>query len=149
MSKTSFKCRVVTPSKQLLDHEAKYASVPLWDGLMGILPGRAPIVARLGTGELKLDIPDEKHSHTGSRSYFVAGGFMQMSTDTLTILAEQAIPAEQLSETDAQAELAEAEARQVPSDAPDKAAAADKLREQRDAARWKLRLAKQAKGRGI
>lgn len=144
-----FRCRVVTPTAQLLDHEAKYASVPLWDGMMGILPGRAPIVARLGAGELKLDIPDPEHSHAGSRSYFVAGGFMQMSADTLTILAEQAIPAEQLSESEAQAELAEAEARQVPADAPDRAAAADKIRAERDAARWKLRIAKQAKGRGI
>ncbi len=144
-----FRCRVVTPTAQLLDHEAKYASVPLWDGMMGILPGRAPIVARLGAGELQLDIPDDKHANAAHRSYFVAGGFMQMSADTLTILAEQAIPAEQLSESEAQAELAEAEARQVPADAPDRAAAADKLREQRDAARWKLRIARQAKGRGI
>ena len=144
-----FRCRVVTPTAQLLDHEAKYASVPLWDGMMGILPGRAPIVARLGAGELKLDIPDPEHAHAGSRSYFVAGGFMQMSSDTLTILAEQAIPAEQLSESEAQAELAEAEARVIPPDAPDKAAANDRLRAERDAARWKLRIAKQAKGRGI
>ena len=74
---------------------------------------------------------------------------MQMQGDTLIILAEDALPAEEISESDAQAELAEAEARKVSPDATDKAAEADRLRAARDAARWKLRLAKQAKARGI
>ena len=145
----SFTCRVVTPAEQLLDETVNYASIPVWDGLMGVLPGRAPIVARLGIGELKLDLPDASRGVNASRSYFINGGFMQMQGDTLIILAEDAHPAEELSESEAQAELAEAEARKVSPDSTDKAAEADRLRDARDAARWKVRLAKQSKARGI
>ncbi len=148
-SSKSFTCRVVTPTEQLLDETVNYASIPVWDGLMGILPGRAPIVARLGIGELKLDLPDASRSANASRSYFINGGFMQMSADTLTILAEDAAPAETLSESDAQAELAEAEARKVSPDSTDMAAEADRLRAACDAARWKVRLSKQTTRRGI
>jgi len=149
VSSKSFTCRVVTPAEQLLDEPVTYASVPLWDGLMGILPGRAPIVARLGIGELKLNVPDPDRGVEASRSYFISGGFAQMAGDTLIILAENAEPAENLSESDAQAELAEAEARKVSPDATDQAAESDRLRAARDAARWKVRLAKQSKSRGI
>ena len=55
----TFRCTIVSPTNQLLDGEITYASIPLWDGLMGILPGRAPIVASLGTGELRVDFPAE------------------------------------------------------------------------------------------
>ena len=52
MAKT-FRCKLVTPSSALLDGQVSYANVPVWDGLMGIQPGRAPILARLGLGELR------------------------------------------------------------------------------------------------
>ena len=149
MSSKSFTCRVVTPAEQLLDETVSYASIPLWDGLMGILPGRAPIVAKLGIGELKLNVPDAARGADASRSYFINGGFVQMAGDTLIVLAENAEPAENLSESDAKAELAAAEARKVSPDATDKAAESDRLRAARDAARWKVRLAKQSKSRGI
>ncbi|GJM18982.1 MAG: ATP synthase epsilon chain [Phycisphaeraceae bacterium] len=141
-------CRVVTPTEQLLDEPITYASIPAWDGLFGVLPGHAPLVAKLGTGELKLEFPSESHGG-GDRSYYVSGGFVQIANDELIILADEAIPAEQLTPTDAKAELAEAEARNVDPAAEDKAAAADELKLQRDRARAKLRIAQSRAGKGI
>ena len=139
-------CRLVTPDAELISEPVVYASVPAWDGLIGFQPGRAPLVARLGMGELRLDFPPDKG---GSRSYFVDSGFLKMGDGELVILAEKAVPAERLVEQDAKAELAEAEARTVPADAPDKGLAQDRITHERNAARAKLRLAQNAKQRGI
>jgi F-type H+-transporting ATPase subunit epsilon len=147
MADNTFRCRLVTPAESLLDEPVTYANVPLWDGLMGIQHGRAPIVARMGLGELTLKFPAGTHGG-GDRTYFVEGGFVQMAGGELVILAEKAIPAEQLTESDAQAELAEADKLTIPSDAPDRLKAADTIRAKRDAARTKVRIARHTRGGG-
>ena len=58
MAANSFQCRLITPTAKVLDEAVVYASVPAWDGLMGVLPNRAPIVAKLGLGELRLQFAD-------------------------------------------------------------------------------------------
>lgn len=148
MTAKTLHCTVVTPSAKLLDEPVTYASIPAWDGLFGVLPGRAPIVAALGTGELRLEFPDTT-SLGGDRGYFISGGFVKVASDTITILAEQAIPAESLNESEAQAELAAAEARTAALDSRDAAAEADRIREQRQVARTKLAIARKYKGGGI
>lgn len=102
---STFRCRLITPDAQVLDDAATAAVLPLWDGLMGILPGRAPIVTQLGTGQLRVDFPDKGSAKGGSRSFYVDEGFAQMVDNTLTILAAYAVGAENLNETDAQAEV--------------------------------------------
>lgn len=140
-------CRLVTPERELLNEEVVYASVPAWDGLMGVQHGTAPIVARLGLGKLRLDFPADAGS--GSREYFVDGGFLKMSHNELIILAERAIAAEEIIETDAQAELAEAQARVIPEDAPNRMEAVEKLTREREAAALKVSMAKNSKAVGI
>jgi F-type H+-transporting ATPase subunit epsilon len=140
-------CRLVTPEQELLNEEVLYASVPVWDGLMGIQHGRAPIVARLGLGKLRLDFPSEAGS--GSREYFIDGGFIKMSHNELIILAERAIAAEEIIETEARAELAEAQARVIAEDAPNRMEAVEKLTREREAAALKVAMAKTSKAVGI
>ena len=103
MAKT-FKCTVVTPEQELFSKEVAYADVPLWDGQLGILPGRAPILARLGTGVLNLE------TEAGFTKVFIGGGFAQMKGDQLTILAEEATTADQIDRAAAEAELRESQA---------------------------------------
>jgi F-type H+-transporting ATPase subunit epsilon len=143
----TFRCRLVTPDAELLSEPVTYASVPAWDGLIGFQPGRVPLVARLGMGELRLDFSTAKGS--GSRHFFVDQGFLKMGDGELTILAEKAVPAERLIEQDAKAELAAAEARTVPEDAPDRLAAQDRVVHEVNAARTKLRLAQTIRSNGI
>lgn len=99
------RCKLVTPSALLLDEPVTYASVPLWDGLMGFLPGRAPILGRLGLGELKISFPDSTRGAGSTRRYFVEEGFVRMADNQLTILAEAAIPAEELTRSEVDAEI--------------------------------------------
>ncbi len=132
----TFRCRLVTPAASLLDSEVSYASIPAWDGLMGFLPGRAPILARLGTGELSVETSDKS-----PKSFFVDGGFVQMNGKTLTVLAERAIPTDQLKAADVQAELKSLEARTIPDSAPNRQAQVEALNKDRERARAKLRVA--------
>lgn len=151
MSTNAFRCRLVTPAASLLDEPVTYANVPLHDGLMGFQPGRAPIVARLGLGELTLSFPESTHGG-GDRRFLIDGGFAQMSGGELIILAEHAVPAESISESAAQAELAsaeEAKANQAAGSATANAEASAALRARHDRARAALRLARSSRGRGI
>jgi len=145
----SFKCRVVTPSKQVFEGELTYASIPAWDGLFGVLPNRAPILARLGVGPLELRLADTDAHKGGDRAFFVRDGFVKMAGNELTVLAEQAVEAERLVEQEARAELAEAEARKVPENAEDKLAEQARLTDNVRAARAKLAMAERFRGKAI
>jgi F-type H+-transporting ATPase subunit epsilon len=140
----SFRCRLITPVAQILDEQATSAVVPAWDGLFGVLPNRAPIVAKLGLGELKINFADSDKGRGGSRSFLVEDGFVQMVDNKLTILAARAIPTESISESEAQAELREADSRR-----PEKAADSQRITADKARARAKIRLAQKVGGRGI
>lgn len=111
MAKT-FRCSIVTPVASVFDDQVVYASFPAWDGQHGMMPGQSPLLTRLGMGSLRLDFPPPDG---GSRWFLIEGGFAQVQGDSqgssLTLLTEGAHPAETLSLTQAQAELAEANAR--------------------------------------
>lgn len=145
----TFRCKLVTPNATLLDEPARYASIPAWDGLFGVLPGRAPILAKLGAGALHIEFPESTHAKGGDRSFAVSDGFVKMSDNELTIIAEQAVPAEKINATDAKAELDEAEARKIPDDAGNPLEEREKLDKAKQFARVKLRLAEQSRSKGI
>lgn len=86
-----FHCTLVTPEQQVLDGEVTYASIPAHDGQIGLMHDRAPLVAKLGDGALRLDFVDG-----GSRWFFVGGGFAQMKDNKLSIVADEAMPADQI-----------------------------------------------------
>ena len=148
MSDSTFRCRVVTPAESLIDEPVEYANVPMWDGLMGFQHGRAPLVGELGLGELTLTFPASTHA-SSKRVFFVQGGFAQMNEGELIILAEHAESAETITESEAQAELAEAEKMQSDPEAVDMGAEADRIRIARDRARTRLRIARESRAKGI
>lgn len=87
----AFHLSVVTPEREVLSLEAKFVSFPAYDGEMGILTQRAPLLAKLGAGLLRVD------EVTGAkRRLFIAGGFAQMVDDKLTLLTEEALEPEKV-----------------------------------------------------
>jgi F-type H+-transporting ATPase subunit epsilon len=84
----TFHLSVITPERAVLEAEATFVVFPAWDGEVGILRNRAPLLYRLGKGELRVQSP------AGNRSLEVEGGFAQMVENRLTILTEQAREAE-------------------------------------------------------
>jgi F-type H+-transporting ATPase subunit epsilon len=146
MAAKTFQCSLITPAAEVLKDQITYASIPAWDGLFGVMPGRAPIVAKLGLGELRLDFPDTGAAKGGSRSFLVEDGFVQMVNNRLKILATRAIPTESLTEAEARAELAEANTRTVPADHPHREIELSRIAGDRRRAELKLRLARRGGG---
>ena len=81
---------VVTPETTLLDETVDALRFPLADGSIGILPGRAPLVGRLGRGELRITVGSQQ------RLYFIEGGFVQVNANVVSLLTERAIPPDQI-----------------------------------------------------
>lgn len=107
---TAFRCTVVTPSAQLFDGEVIYASIPAWDGLLGVEHLRAPLLAKLGYGTLTL-----RFEKGDPQKFYVGGGFAQVKDDVLTLLTDEAVAADKLDRDESQASLKEALA-YVPTD---------------------------------
>ena len=101
---------LTTPETTLLDESIRSVRFPLYDGQMGVLPGRVPAVGRLGVGEMKYE------GDHGSKSFFIDGGFVQIKGGVVTLLTHGAIPVEQIDVPKAEAELAEAVARKATDD---------------------------------
>lgn len=113
---------VVTPERTLLDEPVAALRFPLYDGDIGILPGRLPLIGRLGAGELHIT------ASTGETSYFVDGGFVQVLGPNVTLLTNRAIPAKDLSAAEAEKQLAAALARTARTDEEVNAKFADQQR---------------------
>jgi F-type H+-transporting ATPase subunit epsilon len=81
----AFSCVVVTPEQAILDESLTQAIIPASDGLLGILTNRAPLLARLGKGPLRLDLASGQR-----RTFQINGGIAQMKDNKLTILTTTA-----------------------------------------------------------
>ena len=104
----AFRCTIVTPEEQVLDESLTQAVLPAHDGLLGILTDRAPLLAKLGQGPLRVDLAGGQ-----SRRYYIEGGIAQMKDNRLTILTNEATPANEIDADAARAEYAEALARRI------------------------------------
>jgi len=78
----SLTLRVITPERIVLDEVVESVVFPAVDGLTGVLPRHAPMVAALGPGELRYGPVG------GGRRYFVAGGFAEVHGDTMRVITE-------------------------------------------------------------
>jgi F-type H+-transporting ATPase subunit epsilon len=127
-------CIVVTPERAVVDAAADSVVLPMYDGELGVLPGRAALIGRLGYGELRI-----RNGPTVER-YFVAGGFAQVRANVVTVLTTRAKKADEIDVAKAEQEL---EAASVPSRTPEAQDAALKAQER---ARAQLRVAGHARG---
>ncbi len=101
---SSLHCTVVTPEGTLVDTQATSVTLPAWDGQLGILPGHAPLLAKLGDGILKV-----KTAAGDTVQQFVSGGFAQVEANVLTVLTGEAVAVSELDKQAAEAQLAEAQ----------------------------------------
>lgn len=104
MADKTVKVVVVTPEKAVLDEAAEFVVVPMIDGELGVLPGRAPLIGRLGAGELRLT------TGTATKRYFVEAGFVQVRANTVTVLTASALSSEKVTREAAQRAAQAAEA---------------------------------------
>ena len=120
------RCVVVTPERTLFDQIVEFVALPLYDGELGVLPGRSPLIGRLGYGELRTK------EAGATKRYFVDGGFAQVRDDVVTVLTNRATPAASIDLDAAARELEQAQVRKAVSDPEqaEKAKAVDRARAQ-------------------
>lgn len=102
---------LVTPERILFDKSVTTIRVPLFDGSAGFYPGRAPLVGRLGIGELRL-----VDSAGVSESYFIDGGFVQVKGTVVSVLTNAATAVSDISRKQATVKLQEAKAAKAKND---------------------------------
>ena len=97
---------VVTPEAAVYEGPARFVALPAWDGEIGIMSHRAPILVKLGVGRLRID--------TGSGDeelvFLIDGGFAEMVDNRLTVLTEDARTPDELDATAGREALTEAKA---------------------------------------
>jgi F-type H+-transporting ATPase subunit epsilon len=86
----SFQFELVSPERLLLSGAVDQVVVPGSEGYFTVLKGHAPLMSTLRPGVVEVSRGE------GDLRIFVRGGFADVTSDGLTILAEQAIPLEEV-----------------------------------------------------
>lgn len=102
MAEKSLRCDVVTPEGKIFGDEVDSVIVPAHDGEIGILPGHAPLLCKLGPGQLRIA------TAKSTQNWFVDGGFCQVTDNEIMVLTPMALRPNQLNRQQAQALLEEA-----------------------------------------
>ena len=96
---------VVTPERVLLSDRVSFTVAPGTEGELGILAGHAPLMTALNAGVVRATLADGR---TTSHVLVISGGFMEVTPERTTILAEHAERADEIDVTRAEADLAAA-----------------------------------------
>jgi F-type H+-transporting ATPase subunit epsilon len=88
---SELRCIVVTPERTAFDEPAEFVALPLFDGEIGIAPGRAPLIGRLGFGELRITRAVDRVER-----FYVEGGFVEVVGNVVSVLTGRAVPAGEL-----------------------------------------------------
>jgi F-type H+-transporting ATPase subunit epsilon len=112
----TFPLELVAPEKILFSGEIVSVVIPSASGEMQVMAGHSPVIALLQPGIISID-----QGGGTSRRLFVRGGLAEVRPDQMAILADHAVPVEELNATALATEIASAE----------KALAAAKTDEQR------------------
>ena len=96
---------IVTPEKSVIEAVVDQVTAPSVQGEVGILPSHKPLLASMQEGIVGL------HA-AGETNYFaVSGGFLEVSNDRVTVLAEAAENVSEIDVTRAEAALKDATSR--------------------------------------
>jgi F-type H+-transporting ATPase subunit epsilon len=82
---------LVSPERRLASFPATEVQIPGTDGDMTAMEGHAPTITTLRPGVLRAS------GEAGPQSFAVTGGFAEITATGVTVLAERAIPVEEVS----------------------------------------------------
>lgn len=97
---------VVSTERSIFSGEARFVEVPGAQGELGVLPGHTPLLTGVRPGTVRIEAAD------GSETYlYIAGGFVEIQPDRVTVLADTAMRADSLDHARAERAREEAQAR--------------------------------------
>ena len=76
---------IVTPERLLVSDQATEVQIPGISGYLGILPGHAPLITELGSGEFSY-----RRTDGSIQRLAIHWGFAEVLPDKVTVLAERA-----------------------------------------------------------
>jgi F-type H+-transporting ATPase subunit epsilon len=85
----TFHFEIASPEKLVFEGEVEHVVVPGSEGDFGVMAGHAPLIAMLRPGVLAILGPSE-------RRFVIKGGFAEVNPLGLTVLADYAVPVEDL-----------------------------------------------------
>ena len=94
---------LVSPDRMLMSVEADAVAMPGMEGDFGVLPGHAPLISALRAGVITIEGGSE-----GPDQVYVAGGFAEVADERLTVLAEEAVPGDDMDRADIEQRIQEA-----------------------------------------
>lgn len=112
MAGKTFKLEIVTPEQVILNQDSISVVVPGVEGSLGVLADHAPLMAELTAGVVYM-----KDADGNETTYALSGGFMEVNSNTVRILADTAEPGSAIDIERAEAALKRAEERLRASDA--------------------------------
>ena len=124
---------IVTPETTTLDQEADFVVLPLFDGESGVSANHAPMIGRLGPGELRVKDGND------TQSFYVDGGFVQIEDNVVSVLTGASTPSKEIDVAEAKKALDAAN--ELPSE---NAALADAKRKAVSQAQAKIRVAEKS-----
>ena len=95
-TRTTMHVEVVTAERELYNGEADMVIAPGTEGELGILPRHAALLTTLKVGELVVKLSGAEEP------FFVSGGFLEVSDNSVTVLAETAEHAEEIDQARAE-----------------------------------------------
>ena len=82
---------LVSPEKLLFSGEVDMVVLPASEGDMGVMPGHAPVIATIRPGTICIF-----NGNSVEKRLFVAGGFVEVTEERCTVLADTATPVEDI-----------------------------------------------------
>jgi F-type H+-transporting ATPase subunit epsilon len=103
---TPFHVQLLTPEREVFSGEAIHLYARGSVGYLGVLAHHAPLLTSLEPGVMSIRLPDGTQQH-----FVVTGGFLEVSNNRATVLADAAEPASEIDAAAAEHALAEAKGR--------------------------------------
>ena len=94
---------LVSPDQLLMSVEADAVAMPGMEGDFGVLPGHAPLISALRAGVITVEGSSE-----GIGQVYIEGGFAEVVEDRLTVLAEEAVPVDDMDRANIEQRIQEA-----------------------------------------
>ena len=91
---------LVTPERLLLSEMVEMVVVPGTEGNFGVLPGHAPLISSIRPGTI-----DIYEGQSVIRRIFIVSGIAEVTPELCTVLADEALPPEELDRGAIEAEL--------------------------------------------
>ncbi|MBV8935943.1 MAG: ATP synthase F1 subunit epsilon [Alphaproteobacteria bacterium] len=91
---------LVTPERLLLSEMVEMVVIPGTEGNFGVLPGHAPLISSIRPGTI-----DIYEGQTVTRRIFIASGIAEVTPERCTVLADEAVPSNELDRATIEGEL--------------------------------------------